>query len=28
VSSKITHHAACPVTVVCGPGEPSHGGAD
>jgi nucleotide-binding universal stress UspA family protein len=28
VSSKITHHAACPVTVVSGPGEASHGSAE
>jgi nucleotide-binding universal stress UspA family protein len=28
VSSKITHHAACPVTVISGPGEASHGSAE
>jgi nucleotide-binding universal stress UspA family protein len=28
VSSKVTHHAACPVTVVPGRGEASHGSAE
>jgi len=28
VSSKVTHHAACPVTVVPGSGEASHGRAE
>jgi nucleotide-binding universal stress UspA family protein len=28
VSSKITHHAACPVTVISGPGQASHGSAE
>jgi nucleotide-binding universal stress UspA family protein len=28
VSSKVTHHAACPVTVVSGPREASHGSAE
>ena len=27
VSSKVTHHAACPVTVVPGDGEASHDSA-
>jgi nucleotide-binding universal stress UspA family protein len=27
VSSKVTHHAACPITVVPGPREASHGSA-